>query len=117
MDRCSSDEQQLYQLLCLLDVPIAASQHGVEIVPASFRKPNAKGLELVLIRLFAIIHGEGRAAKVRFVWPMGSVAMVIPYQPAASGLIHSLHATYRSFATAGLLLIVSKARILTRQAA
>jgi hypothetical protein len=63
--RCTVEEQQLFQLLGLLQVHEAASRHGVELTPTCFRKPNAKGLELVLYRAYALIHGEARAAKVR----------------------------------------------------
>ncbi len=58
-------EQQLQQLLGLLEVPEVAAKHGVDVAPASFRKPNAKGLELVLFQLYAAIYGENRATKVR----------------------------------------------------
>ncbi len=64
MDKTFFDEQQLFQLLSLLEISDAAARHGVELLPTSFRKPNAKGLELVLYRLYAIIHGEAKAAKV-----------------------------------------------------
>jgi hypothetical protein len=62
--RCTVEEQQLFQLLTLLQVHEAAAKHGVELTPTCFRKPNAKGLELVLYRAYALIHGETRAAKV-----------------------------------------------------
>lgn len=64
-ERYVADEQLLHQLLSLLEVPDAAAKHGVELAPSSFRKPNAKGLELVLYRMYAIIHGEALAGKVR----------------------------------------------------
>lgn len=61
----SPEEQALFFNLSLLGVTNAAAKSSVDLGRTSFRKPNPKALELVLYHLFAAVHGEQRAAKVR----------------------------------------------------
>ena len=61
----SPEEQALYCNLSLLGITAQAAKHNIEVARTSFRKPNPRGLELVLFYLYAAICGEARALKVR----------------------------------------------------
>ena len=58
------DESALYYNLCLLGIPSHALKNGIELTRQSFRKPNPRGLELVLFYLYAAVCGETKANKV-----------------------------------------------------
>jgi hypothetical protein len=60
----SPEENSLYCNLSLLGITGQAAKHNIEVARTSFRKPNPRGLELVLFYLYAAICGESRALKV-----------------------------------------------------
>jgi hypothetical protein len=61
----TEEEGLLYGMLSVLKTPIStAERHGVDITPAMFKKPNPKGLAVVMYSLYTLLKGKATAQKV-----------------------------------------------------
>jgi hypothetical protein len=58
------EEQLLSSCLGLLDVKQAEGAKLLDISPAMFRKPNAKGFELIMYHAYTVVKGKAAAKKV-----------------------------------------------------